>query len=222
MNDYEAKTHYRDKVIAENYNSQYMSQLRPTNFRVKFIGRFESMAFGRLLRLAPQCGRVLDIACGTGRYTEALLQEGFQVCGVDISTEMLEFAKERLGDNPDLLFLKCADAESLPFDDDSFDGVTCIRLLHRIPPAQRTQILREIKRVGNGWAIIFFGMSTPWLRLRHIVRSMIFRGRESNPYPMTKDELEIEFGSLGITMKNYQWVFPYLSSGMMAYVTWQT
>jgi glycine/sarcosine N-methyltransferase len=42
------------------------------------------------------CGarRVLDVACGTGQHTIALAQRGYQVTGVDLSTGMIQRARE--------------------------------------------------------------------------------------------------------------------------------
>lgn len=42
--------------------------------------------------------RVLDVGCGTGRYAEWLVDRGADVVGVDVSTEMIAQARERLGD----------------------------------------------------------------------------------------------------------------------------
>ncbi|SFJ55420.1 Methyltransferase domain-containing protein [Paenibacillus sp. UNC496MF] len=49
---------------------------------------------------AQQGGTILDVACGTGRFTIPLAERGFEITGVDITPEMLEAAKqkaERLG-----------------------------------------------------------------------------------------------------------------------------
>lgn len=40
--------------------------------------------------------RVLDAGCGTGKYTEWLLDEGAEVVGVDVSDEMLAHASDRV------------------------------------------------------------------------------------------------------------------------------
>jgi SAM-dependent methyltransferase len=46
------------------------------------------------LDLARQCcGPVLELACGTGRVTIPLAQEGFDVTGLDVSTPMLDRAQ---------------------------------------------------------------------------------------------------------------------------------
>ena len=43
-------------------------------------------------------GRVIDAACGTGRYIEYLMQRGRTVVGVDTSEEMLAVARTRMPD----------------------------------------------------------------------------------------------------------------------------
>lgn len=40
-------------------------------------------------------GHVLDVACATGNYAQALSQAGFKVTGFDLDTKMLEIAREK-------------------------------------------------------------------------------------------------------------------------------
>lgn len=220
MSSYEGKSHYQNKDIAEKYDSQFRSPLRISNLREKLVGWGEQAAFQRLVSQVPQTGSILDIACGTGRYVEFLLRQGYQVGGVDISPEMLTIAQKRVDRHSNLLFLQKEDAERLPFDDKHFDGVTCMRLYHRVPPPARLQMLREVKRVGRGWAILFFGMSTPWLCIRRAVRSRVFPGRPSNPYPLTLEKVCEELGSVGFTLKDHAWVLPFIAEGMIVLVEW--
>ena len=220
MNNYEAKGHYQSKDIAQKYDAQFNSPLRLSNLRAKLVGWGEEKAFMRLLKQAPAGGNVLDIACGTGRYTELLMSRGYKVGGIDISVDMMEFAKRQIGSDPNLLFLQKGDAENLSFEDNQFDGVTCMRLYHRVPPTQRLQMLQEVKRVASGWAILFFGMSTPWLNLRQTVRSKLLTGLSSNPYPVSPGEIKHELQSLGFSLKDSVWVLPYITGGMIVYVRW--
>ena len=74
---------------------------------------------------------------------------------------MLSFAEQRIDGNPNLLFLKQGDAESLPFSDKEYDLVTCMRLYHRVPPQIRLRMLQEVKRVGRGWAILYRSLLQP-------------------------------------------------------------
>ena len=95
MEDYEAKDYYQHTNTAEYYDSQFHRPLSLSNLRVKIFGWREEKVFLRMLRQVSSISKkALDIASGTGRYVELLLNHGYQVGGVDISKEMLSFAKQ--------------------------------------------------------------------------------------------------------------------------------
>jgi ubiquinone/menaquinone biosynthesis C-methylase UbiE len=66
--------------------------------------------------------RVLDVGCGTGFATEALIEESEDVHGLDQSRHQLEQAWAKLGKHDPVSFYR-GDAERLPFADDTFDVV---------------------------------------------------------------------------------------------------
>src|SRR5579872_7118671 len=49
-----------------------------------------------LLKDLPRRAEVLDLCCGDGRVTKALVRRGFRMTGLDGSERMLSFAKQRL------------------------------------------------------------------------------------------------------------------------------
>ncbi len=221
MADYEAKEYYQKIDSARKYASQYHQPLSLASLRARIFGWREEQALLHMLGLVhPDGKRVLDIASGTGRYVELLLKHGYQVGGVDISNEMLSFARQRIGGHPNLLFLKQGDAEILPCSNNQYDLVTCIRLYHRIPSEIRLRMLQEVKRVGKGQAILFFGMTTPWLQYRRALRAKIISGRHSNPYPVTTSQLDEELKSVGLNLQESGWVLPFFADGLIALVTW--
>jgi ubiquinone/menaquinone biosynthesis C-methylase UbiE len=63
--------------------------------------------------------RVLDLACGTGRISVPLAEQGFAVSGLDISNRVLEVARAA---GPGLDFRQ-GDMRELPWEDCSFDAV---------------------------------------------------------------------------------------------------
>jgi SAM-dependent methyltransferase len=75
-------------------------------------------------RLDPRPGQqILDVATGTGWSARNAARAGAHVTGVDIATGLLGTARDLSGHiRPPITFLQ-ADAEDLPFPDDSFDGV---------------------------------------------------------------------------------------------------
>lgn len=67
---------------------------------------------------------VLDVACGTGDFAMAIvrrLKSGSRITGVDLSEKMLEYGRKKL---PPTIQLEVGDAESLEFEDASFDRVS--------------------------------------------------------------------------------------------------
>lgn len=51
-----------------------------------------------LLQTVPleQGARILDLCCGSGRHTQALAERGFSVTGIDLSTTLLNMAREEV------------------------------------------------------------------------------------------------------------------------------
>jgi len=86
---------------------------------------------------------VLDVATGTGAVASELLREkGCAVVGLDQSPEMLAEARRRL---PADIRLVEGEADSLPFPDASFDGLTFTYLFRYVGDPGAT--LRELARV---------------------------------------------------------------------------
>lgn len=113
-----------------------------------------SMGIDRLWRKQavdslPRCGRVLDVATGTADYAIAAVarSKAEKVVGVDISDGMLAIgrAKVRRKSLSEKIELMHADAVSLPFEDNSFDAITCGYGVRNF--AQLSQSLTEMYRV---------------------------------------------------------------------------
>jgi ubiquinone/menaquinone biosynthesis C-methylase UbiE/uncharacterized protein YbaR (Trm112 family) len=87
---------------------------------------------------------VLDVGCGSGRFTEVMCRWGANVVGLDYSAAV-DVAKkntDELGYTPEYVQ---GDALRLPFADGSFDAVFSIGVLQHT--AQPLQALREMCRV---------------------------------------------------------------------------
>ncbi len=54
-------------------------------------------------------GAILDVACGTGSFSEQFLEKGFEVVANDISCDMLNIAREKLSAYGDRVLLLCQD-----------------------------------------------------------------------------------------------------------------
>jgi demethylmenaquinone methyltransferase / 2-methoxy-6-polyprenyl-1,4-benzoquinol methylase len=111
--------------------------------------------------VAPDA-RVLDVATGTAAVAiELARHSGCRVVGLDQSGEMLAEGRRRvdaagLGDRIELVQ---GEAERLPFDDASFDGLTFTYLLrYVVDPLETLAELARVVRPGGMVAMLEFGL----------------------------------------------------------------
>ena len=137
--------------------------------------RWRRVAVRRLGDLGPDA-LVLDLACGTGDMAIEVLRQrrAARVVGADLSRTMLELARTKLaarraastgGNGAARVHLVGAPAESLPFADGAFDGVTIAFGIRNVPDYRGG--LREMARIlKSGGRACILEFSTPpsrWL-----------------------------------------------------------
>jgi SAM-dependent methyltransferase len=120
----------------------------------RFMGRW-SRAVGAIFLdwVAPPKGaRWLDIGCGTGVFTELLLDtcSPTTVVAVDPSAAQIELARSKpVAQRADF---RVADAQMLPFPDGAFDVVASALVINFIP--DRPRALAEMRRVGRPGGVV--------------------------------------------------------------------
>jgi SAM-dependent methyltransferase len=103
----------------------------------------------------PTEGEVLEVGCGPGwLWAEAArsLPPGLRLTLTDLSPGMVAEAHERVGslDRYAALHARPADAQALPFADDSFDVVVANHMLYHVPePAEALAELARVLRPGG-------------------------------------------------------------------------
>lgn len=99
--------------------------------------------------LRPDAASWLDVGCGRGELLQKGARAFAEVCGCDVSPEMLQVAHG-------LNVVIQTDPTRLPFADHKFDLVTAVCVYHHVVPSDRAQLTAEIARVlkPNGCACI--------------------------------------------------------------------
>jgi SAM-dependent methyltransferase len=91
-------------------------------------------------------GRLLDIGCGPAVLTRDLVEHGWQVNGIDLSSGMLEAANRITAGLPQGSARFAAGVGThLPFKDQTFDTVLCIGVVSYIEDV--SLLMREVRRV---------------------------------------------------------------------------
>lgn len=110
------------------------------------VSRYEEMLWAMFYYLPPdfQPASVLELGCGTGILTRKI-QERWPDCritAVDISPEMMEHAKSRLGQSP-VHFVEQS-FETLMFPDAQFDLVMSNLAIHHITAAHKKTLTGHV------------------------------------------------------------------------------
>lgn len=92
-------------------------------------------------------GVVLELGCGTGRYTPDWAAPSGRYVAVERSPAMLGLARQNCSSRSLPLDLLCADAANLPFPDATFDRVLAGWVVVNLRPAARRAVLAEASRV---------------------------------------------------------------------------
>jgi len=147
------------------------AQLREDFFRNNALtsSSIDDVFFQLIYERVPAEARILDIGTGNAFILEQLARRHptrySSLCGIDISPEMLEKAKERTSGLDIQLF--SGDNIALPFESDFFDAVTA----KNVTNFSESEVYRVLKSSGK----FFFREYGPGKGLKEIAD--IFRGR---------------------------------------------
>lgn len=134
--------------------------------------------------------KVLDVGSGNGYVLSKYAGEGAEVVGIDITEAGIELCQKRfdyLGLNGDF---RVADAQDIPFPDNTFDCVCSMGVLHHVPNTQKA--LDEIYRVlkpGGRLIVMFYHRNSAKYQFSYRVLSW-FTGK-------TRQRLANEFDGIG-------------------------
>jgi ubiquinone/menaquinone biosynthesis C-methylase UbiE len=128
--------HHYD-VVAESYDDHYDRRKGR---------RYHSHISKYVISGLPKGGRLLDLGCGTGLFSKRYLAEGGSVAGLDISRMMISRARERCAAGD----FSIANAEVIPFRDNSFDAVASLLVFTYLkePATMLNEAYRVIKPGG--------------------------------------------------------------------------
>lgn len=165
--------------------------------RYALVNRWDPSHLRRIDRLVAitEDDRVLEVGCGQGHLTKALVERGIDIVGIDANPQAAEVA----GTDRVRYML----AESIEFDEASFDVVLSVHAIEHIPPLEKA--LEEMARVLKpGGRAVFIYPAEPIQGLYAIPTSVIlhgtpFKAREVHCHKLWPSKVRAMFQPMGMT-----------------------
>jgi SAM-dependent methyltransferase len=101
---------------------------------------------------------VMDVGCGTGRWTKYLQNKVKFIEAIDPSNAI--FYADKLLKGTDNIRLSKASTDTIPFDDNTFDFVMSIGVLHHIPNTQKAMddCVKKLKIGGYFYVYLYYNL----------------------------------------------------------------
>lgn len=187
--DYKEKSRSHFDEMSSDYSSALSKYTESMHYAL--IAELEGKNFKRLL----------DVGCGNCIFLSMVLKEfDVKVSGIDISPGMIEKSKELLDDRADL---KVGDSDHLPWNDKSFDIVTCIASFHHYPGPEL--VLKEMKRVLRPGGILM--IADPFTSnnlLRFFANILIKFGKSGDVRIYSQKEIQELLEKCGFTLIKWE------------------
>ena len=176
------KSLFNFNTHASTYDDYYSTELGVS------IDKLEKECVLKFLESIPK-GKIIELGCGTGHWTEWLSRQEFEVYGIDIAEKMLDKARSKNILNCKFEIMSMTD---LKFEDNSVENIIAITSLEFSVDLDKT--FSEIKRVlkPNGYLITAVLNS----------KSVIGTNKKDNPTFadanfFTSEELSLRLGEFG-------------------------
>jgi len=140
--------------------------------------------------------KILDVACGLGRLLEAADEYGSELHGFDLSDVAVKKAKALLPH----AHIQVANAEQMPYADNTFDRITCLGSLERMIDLEK--VLKEVRRVAKPNAKILFLVRNingwSWKLTKDLLRTKV---KASHQGAKSQEEWTTIFNKVGFSIE---------------------
>jgi ubiquinone/menaquinone biosynthesis C-methylase UbiE len=134
--------------LADEYARHLFDELRNKPLDRELLNRFAAEMTGR--------AQVCDMGCGPGHVARYLRDAGVTVFGLDLSTRMLEQARQL---NPDICFRE-GNILALELADATLSGIAAFYAIVNIPQESLPLLFREMERVLQPGGVLLLAFHT--------------------------------------------------------------
>ena len=139
-----------------------------------FIAPNQDKLFGQIKNLIEPNSNIIDVGCGTGRFSFSVSDKCKSVLGIDLSTRNIERANLILSENPNdkISFQHKNISEITSGGKEHFDYAVMTYVIHEVDEEKRVNLLKEIAQVADKIIIGDYLVPKPkgfWSGLNEIV-----------------------------------------------------
>lgn len=150
-----------------------------------------------LSQIPASCEHVLEIGCGTGRFSRLLAQRSRKLLAIDLSSEMIRVAREKSTQYPNIDFV-LGEILEYPLPANHFDCIATLTTLHHLPLAAILKKVRlalkpgglfinlDLYRSATPRDFVFSGIALPISAIQRLIRT----GRLTAPKDVRKAYLD--------------------------------
>lgn len=149
--------------------------------------------------------KILDMGCGVGSTIQFLREEFGEVAGIDVSSGSIETAKKRFDD----VAFDVGSGTSIPHEDNTFDLVFAICVMHHIPPEQWSKVMPEMERVTKPGGLIAIFEHNPYNPLTRLAVSNCEFDKDAVLLSMRTTRKLFQQANLSVLEQKYILFFPF-------------
>ncbi len=144
--------------MSHNVTEEYWSRF-PDTYDKKMeyvVGKELRHEIIQELNHLPELGELVEFGCGTGIFTEAIVQKTKSMFATDLSDSLLAVARTRIGDHPKVTIQK-ENCMAASFQSEAIDSVFMANLIHVVEsPSALLQECYRILRINGTIVIVTF------------------------------------------------------------------
>jgi len=211
IKEYRLKTldGYKNKQKVNHYYNQHQNSFSWAGLMMKLELRNIKKSFEFFK--VDKNDMILDVPCGTGVSFDLLLKFKCKVTAIDISNEMLEFAKIKANKNLNINLLS-GDITNLKLKNNFARGSIVIGFFHRVPNEIKSLALKELFRVNKEFIICSFAIDSFSQKLKRKLKKFLFPLHLSPPKPLSFKKIEDLFYNNHFTIIKKKTILPFFSS----------
>ena len=143
-------------------------------FYDKFIAPNQDRLFESIKNLTDSNLKIIDVGCGTGRFSFSISDKCKSVLGIDLSKRNIDRANLVLSRNPNekILFQHKSARDIISSNNEHFDLAVMTYVIHEVNKEEREKLLNEIAQIADKIIIGDYLFPTPggfWSALNRLV-----------------------------------------------------